>query len=404
MSERHPTAPDAPAKPATDPGTTTATTAPTGKPAKPSPDFPLTPHPAGVWCKKIRGKLYYFGKWDDPEGALKEYEAQAEALHAGRKPREDVEGLTVKALANRFLTAKMVARDAGELTPRSFEDYRTTCELIVKHFGGGRLVADLDPEDFAELRKAMSARGWGPTTLGNVIQRIRVVFKFAFDNGLTDRPARYGQGFKRPSKKTLRVHRAAQGSKLFTPEEVRRLIDAAGTPLKAMLLLGINCGLGNADCGNLPLTAVNLDTGWIDYPRPKTGMPRRCPLWPETVAALREALAKRHEPKKPDHVGLAFITKYGLPWAKDVADSPVTKEARKLLDRLGISGRRRGFYTLRHTFRTVADGAKDQPAADFIMGHEVAHMSSVYREGIDDTRLKAVADHVHAWLFGADVK
>jgi integrase len=60
--------------------------------------------------------------------------------------------------------------------------------------------------------------------------------------------------------------------------------------------------------------------------------------------------------------------------------------------------KRLGFYTLRHTFRTVADGAKDQPAADHIMGHEVAHMSSVYREGISDERLRAVADHVHAWL------
>ena len=50
--------------------------------------------------------------------------------------------------------------------------------------------------------------------------------------------------------------------------------------------------------------------------------------------------------------------------------------------------------------RTVADGAKDQPAADHVMGHEVAHMSSVYREDISDARLAAVADHVRAWLFG----
>ena len=35
-----------------------------------------------------------------------------------------------------------------------------------------------------------------------------------------------------------------------------------------------------------------------------------------------------------------------------------------------------------------------------IMGHEVAHMSSVYREGIDDERLRAVAEHVRNWLFG----
>ena len=71
-----------------------------------------------------------------------------------------------------------------------------------------------------------------------------------------------------------------------------------------------------------------------------------------------------------------------------------------MLRRLGINGRKGlGFYTLRHSFRTVADEAKDQPAADFIMGHEVPHMSSVYRETISDERLKAVTDHVRKWLF-----
>jgi hypothetical protein len=33
------------------------------------------------------------------------------------------------------------------------------------------------------------------------------------------------------------------------------------------------------------------------------------------------------------------------------------------------------------------------------MGHEVPHMSAVYRETISDARLRAVADHVRGWLF-----
>lgn len=32
-----------------------------GKPEKPYSDLPLTPHPTGKWCKKVRWKLYYFG-------------------------------------------------------------------------------------------------------------------------------------------------------------------------------------------------------------------------------------------------------------------------------------------------------------------------------------------------------
>jgi integrase len=168
-----------------------------------------------------------------------------------------------------------------------------------------------------------------------------------------------------------------------------------------MLLLGINCGFGNTDCGMLPLSAVNLSQGVIDFPRPKTGLLRRCLLWPETIAALQEALAHRPEPKKEEHTGLFFVTAHGGSWCKDASAGPLVWEMRKLLTRLGINGRNRlGFYTLRHTFRTIADEAKDQPAADYIMGHEVPHMSSVYRETISDARLRAVVDCVRQWLFG----
>ena len=105
MSEGHSTPPAAPGKP--------------NKPAKPYPDFPLTAHPAGYWCKKIRGKIHYFGPWDDPDAALAKYLEQKDALHAGRTPRPDPQALAVKDLANAFLNAKKEAVDAGELSPRT---------------------------------------------------------------------------------------------------------------------------------------------------------------------------------------------------------------------------------------------------------------------------------------------
>src|SRR5262249_54794863 len=145
----------------------------------------------------------------------------------------------------------------------------------------------------------------------------------------------FGPDFVRPSKKTFRLHRAKKGAKLFTAEEIRRMIDAAGVPLKAMILLGINAGFGNAACGNLRLSALKLGdeaSRIIDFPRPKTGIARRCPLWPETVAAICDALAKRKAPKDKADADLVFVTKYGESWAKDIADSPITKEMRKLLD------------------------------------------------------------------------
>jgi integrase len=95
-----------------------------------------------------------------------------------------------------------------------------------------------------------------------------------------------------------------------------------------------------------------------------------------------------------------FITKDGHAWAKATSTNPVTQEMTKLLRAAGFDGRKgMSFYGLRHTFRTIADEAKDQPVADQIMGHEIPGMSSVYRQKIGDDRLKAVTDRVRAWLF-----
>jgi integrase len=381
MSERHPT-----------------TAAKPNKPAKPFPDYPLTAHPAGYWCKKIRGRLHYFGPWSDPDGALARYLEQKDDLHAGRAPRPDTGAVTVKDACNAFLNFKQARVDAGELSAQTWANYKCAADLLVSHTGKTRLVADLRPADFTALRDKMAKR-WGPHRLAMTIICVRGILKYAYDTELIDRPVRFGPGFKGPSKKTMRLHRVAQGPKLFTAEQVRLMIDGAPAQLRGMILLGINCGLGNSDCARLPLSALDLDRGWLDFPRPKTGMPRRCPLWPETIEAMRQTLAKRRVP--PDGPSApAFATRRGPRDGRQYPAKAVIKEFERLLDKLGITGRKGlGFYTLRHTFRTVADAAKDQPAADFIMGHEVPHMSSVYREGIDDARLKAVTDHVHAWLF-----
>jgi integrase len=367
------------------------------KPSKPRPDFPLFAHATGRWAKKIRGKLHYFGPWADPDAAESKYLEQRDALHAGRKPRPDLNALTVKDLANAFLNHKQQKLDAGELSPRTWTDYKAATDLLVSYFGKSRIVADLAPDDFAGLRLKMS-KTWGPVRVRDFVQRIRSVFKHALEAGTIDRQVRFGPDFARPSKKTIRLQRAKNGPRMFEADELRRILDAAGVQLKAMILLGVNCGFGNADCGTLPLSALDLDGGFVNYHRPKTGINRRCPLWPETVAALRAALADRPTPKDPADAGLVFITLRGLTWHKAIADNPISKETRKLLDALGINGHR-NFYALRHTFETIGGEAKDQVAVDAVMGHARDDMASVYRERISDERLRAVADHVRAWLF-----
>jgi len=369
--------------------------------SKPREDFPLYPHRTGRWVKRVRGKLHYFGKCaDDPKGeaALTRWLDEKDDLLAGRTPRAKTGGLTVGEMCDRFLQSKDKQRAAGEITFMTRRDYQETTDRIVAQFGKNRLVSDLGSDDFEALRAAIAKR-WRPVALGNEIQRVRVVFKYAYDAGLIEQPMRYGPMFKRPSRKVLRLQRAKNGPKMFEAADVQLLVKGATSQLKAMILLAVNCGFGNNDCATMPSRSLDLDSGWIDFPRPKTGIHRRCPIWPETIVAVRNVLAKRKQPKEKAHEGLVFITAVGGSFAKESGDNPIAKEFAKLVKAQGLQQHGRGFYSLRHTFRTIADGSRDQPAVDSIMGHADESMAARYRERIDDARLKSVADFVHGWLF-----
>ncbi len=390
------------------------------KPQKPHPDFPLYAHNVGKWAKTIRGRTVFFGRWEDPEGALTEYLDQKDDLYAGRTPGSKG-GLTLRDLCNAFIKAKRIKLDAGQLSSRSFVDYDHACRVLLDEFGATRNVLDLRPQDFEKLYSRLS-RKHGVATLGREIIVTRSVFKYAFESDLIERPVKFGPTFCSPSKQDLRKAKSKaqqiNGKKLFTAEEIRRLIEAANPQLKAMILLAINGGLGNSDCSSLPLSALDLDGGWLDYARVKTGVDRRIPLWPETITALRDVIANRRKPADDADVGLVFLTKFGLRWVRDgfeetkrlgktiikaKMDNQLAKTFGKLLDELALRRRGIGFYALRHTFETIAGGSKDQVAVDAIMGHVDNSMANEYRHGIEESRLRAVVDHVRKWLFGSKI-
>ena len=386
------------------------------KPQKPRPDFPLYAHASGKWAKTIRGKCHYFGRWEDPEGALREYLDQKDDLYAGRILGAKG-GTTIREVCNMFIASKRVDLDAGRLSPRTFVEYDRTCRMVIDEFGAGRAMLDLRPTDFEKFY-AMLSHKHGVATLGREVTCVRMVFKYGFESDLIERPVKFGPRFRGPSKQDRRKARAKSeqenGAKIFTAEEIRRMLDVATPALRAMILLGINGGMGNTDCSSLPISALDLKTGWLNYARSKTGIQRRIPLWPETIDALRDVLANRREAADPADANLVFLTKFGLRWVRYAfgesrrhgkttvhgkKDYQLSKTFAQLLDTLDLRRRGIGFYVLRHSFETIAGGSRDQVAVDAVMGHSDPSMASEYRHGIDDDRLQAVVEHVHAWLF-----
>lgn len=155
-------------------------------PRKPK-NFPLSIHKGtGYWTKEVRGKAYCFGTIEvDPNGkeAFQEWLRVRDDLLAGRDPdAPDPNKLTVRELVNRYLEHPENRRDTGEVTPRTWHGLYSTCEKILRVLG--------------KTRKAVSLR--------NEMQRVRSVFKFAYDNGFVEAPVRFGTEFDKPKVKQVR--------------------------------------------------------------------------------------------------------------------------------------------------------------------------------------------------------
>jgi hypothetical protein len=75
--------------------------------------------------------------------------------------------------------------DAGELSPRTFAEYKEMPAELVAHSRKARPGSYLDPEDFASLRNKL-AKKWRPHRLKKAIQYIRCNFKHAYESGLIE--------------------------------------------------------------------------------------------------------------------------------------------------------------------------------------------------------------------------
>lgn len=131
---------------------------------------------------------------------------------------------------------------------------------------------------------------------------------------------RVGPNFTQPSRTTLAKHKQARqaknGKTMFQTDELRLNLDALSGKkvtttradaksgereklrpnpvIKATVLLGVNCGFGNLDCVDLPESAVDLENGSIDFPRPKTASPNKQNTFrvPAATFAVRFAVVR----------------------------------------------------------------------------------------------------------------
>ena len=100
-----------------------------------SDKFPLTLHPTGQYCKKVKGKMYYFGS--DKKAALQKYLDQAAYLPGYQTILEKPTGdnMTLKQLCDMYLNYQYSKLRANDLTASHYNEQVGSLNKLMAFLG-----------------------------------------------------------------------------------------------------------------------------------------------------------------------------------------------------------------------------------------------------------------------------
>lgn len=371
----------------------------------------LTPKRDG-WYKSVDGQTRYLFKPMPLAEALAKLDDRLKTIR-GQTPQVvklTPHTLTVDALAEMYLAWLLERVQTGtpkKLARRTYDDNVATLDEFVDCVGEQRPAHLLGPDDFSRYVKRHLA-GKAAST-----RRRKIIYIDAFLNWAGPGRKRMnliplidpGTDWVKPSDDEVTTT-AVDSDKAYTPAEVQAAFArVAGSPmLNAAGHLALSGAFLPIDLGTLPESIVDLDGGFVRFPRGKTGVGRMCYMVPETVAAVRAYLKVRPEKCEPPAEGLLFRSKNGLPYARNEVDDDAPGDVGAHYNSIGNQWNKMTglpLSGLRATVATLADDWHDQRAVDVVMGHRSGHSirSKHYAKRFSPERIKAVCEHVWRLAF-----
>lgn len=372
------------------------------------------------WHPALRKTVYVAGDVSVEEAWsswLLKKESYAKARPIAVRQRGNATSLA--NVCNRYLSERRQDAESGDLSLQHFDSMSRTLAHLVKFLGRDITIEELTPDHWTAYARHLAQTA--PRSRRRARAILLTMFRQADDDDWIDHLPKFGKAFR----KLAHTHEV-DPIPPFSRDDCQKILSAIDRRLqqkfrhgdgsslipfrnlKAAFLLGLNGGLLPADLARLRRSDLNLEQGFIRYRRPKTNMPHRIALWPETVKALQVILERDDQ-----GTGLVMLTKNGKPvvhqaFSKETGRVNLTDSISSLFRetarcagvRLKLPGRPKGkgLSRLRQTCRTVASELGDESAADILVGHRLPGMRAVYLTVTDD-RLHRVAQHVHDWLF-----
>jgi integrase len=345
-----------------------------------SDKFPLTFHPTGQYCKKIKGKMYYFGS--DKKEALQKYLNQATYLHGHQenlqKPTED--HITLKQLCDMYLKYQYSKLQANDLTASHHNEQIGSLNKLMAFLGQNIDINNISTLDLQNYKRRIQKSHVSVCRLNLHISIMKAVFHWARKNDVIENIP----NIDAVSRGKI-IH---QERFTFNSEQISQVLSVADVKMRAMIWLGLNCGFGCTDCSELKWTDLDLVNARVKLPRRKTGISRDLPLWPETVESLE---------KIPRTGKLVFYTSRGNPYLQTLLKTngngdckystlnTITTKFSRLIKKSGFSvPRGTGFYTLRRTAATIAARSGDPFAVQRLLGHADLQMATRYVQDVSE--------------------
>jgi len=263
-----------------------------------------------------------------------------------RVPRDKMTvGELVKKWKENYLT---VQQQLGRLKPSTLRSYQSNLDGHIAPFFGAMPLSEVTLASVQQFIKALLGKGLSPKTIGNVIVILKEMFKHAVQWGHLDaNPVQY---VERPRGEDKEMD-------VFTPDEIRRMLDAQEEPLRTLLLTAVLTGMRQGELFALQWEDIDFARHQVHVRRslwhgtlgtPKSRRSRRAIDMPPT---LEQALQQLSTTRRSDFV---FCSERGTPLD---ADNFRHREFPAALRRAQL--RRIRFHDLRHTYTSllIAHGA-----------------------------------------------
>ena len=313
---------------------------------------------------------------DQTKGGAAEHEAQLRSKLASRgssTSKKSAERREVKfaAFAKEWLKTYVVNNNKmSEIANKEMILRRHLLPVL-----GGLKLADITPRAIERFKADQLAKGLTAKSVNNELTVLRKCLVTAQEWGVLDTV---------PLVKRLRVEPSQFD--FLTHEEANRLVEAADTERRAMVLVALKAGLRQGELRALRWEALDLIEGMVHVRRsawknhissPKSNRFRSVPLTEQTVQALKAHRHLRGELVFCKEDG-SLLTYTGMRW-------PLWRTCR----RAGL--RRIGWHTLRHSFAShLAMRGASLVAIKELLGHSsitttmrYAHLCpSVHRDAV----------------------